>query len=205
MPHAVSVSPDFSNSALERIRSLSRPFRMLFSGLFIGFVCICVCLVLATLLYNGPHFRLSNDLVQQGQGHMLFVAEPTEEVLTTSVAIGDVPMKKRLVGIVSLGILQWGSLIMIFLHFRELFRLYERGLVFSHANVVCIRRIGFWLILWGLAPTVGHQLTVWVGVNDTGWFRMSSVAGVVLGGLLYVIARVMNLGRVIEQEKARFV
>lgn len=200
MPHAVSLSSAPHSSALDEIRSLSRPFAALFGFLFLAMLTVCIASIAAALFYGGPSLRMTPDHTS-----LLIIPDLTEQVLASTTAIGDMPLKTRLVGIVSLGILQWGSLTMIFFQFRELFRLYERGVVFAAANVACIRRLGFWLIVWGIAPTIGHQLCELASVYDEGWLRASSIAAVVLGGLLYVIGRVMNLGREIELERASFV
>lgn len=202
MPHVVPFAENPSSSALDEIRSLSRPFATLFGLLFYAMACIALFAILATLFYSGQSLRISPDHT------MISIVAPSQlsaEILAKSVAVADLPLQTRLVGIVTLGLLQWGSLTMIFCHFRELFRLYERGVVFAEANVVRIRWLGFWLIVWGVAPTVGHQICEIAGVHDEGWFRLSSVAAVVLGGLLYVIGRVVALGREIEQDRASFV
>jgi hypothetical protein len=200
MPHAVSLTSSPMSSAVDEIRSLSRPFALLFGFLFFAMLLVCVCLTLAALFYSGESLRMTPEHTR-----LDIMPELTAQELATTVAVGDMPLTTRLVGIVSLGILQWGSLTMIFFQFRELFRLYEKGIVFADVNVACIRRLGFWLIVWGIAPTIGHQLCELTGVYDEGWLRASSMAAVVLGGLLYVIGRVMNLGREIEQERASFV
>jgi len=202
MPHAVPLTVGPPSSALDEIRSLSRPFAYLFGFLFCAMALIAICAMLTTLFYSGQAFRISPDHT------VISIVGPsqlTPDVLANSVAVSDLPLQARLLGVVTLGILQWGSLTMIFFHFRALFRLYERGVVFADANVLRIRWLGFWLIVWGLAPTVGHQLCEIAGVHDEGWFRLSSVAAVVLGGLLYVIGRVVDLGREIEQDRASFV
>jgi len=202
MPHAVPLSQSAPSSALDEIRSLSKPFAFLFGLLFYAMALITLSAILATLFYSGQSLRISPDHT------MISIVAPariTAEVLANSIAIADLPLQTRLVGIVTLGILQWGSLTMLFFHFRELFRLYERGVVFAPANVVRIRRLGFWLIVWGLTPTLGHQICEITGVHDEGWLRLSSVAAVVLGGLLYVVGRVVDLGREIEQDRASFV
>jgi hypothetical protein len=207
MPHAVPVTTSPPSSALDEIRALSRPFAALFGFLFFTMAVAAICLIIATIFYTGPSFRFSVDSVSADRKELSIVAPQnlTEQVLATSVAISDLPLKTRLVGIVSIGTLQWGSLTMIFFYFRSLFRLYERGVVFAQSNVVQIRWLGFWLIAWGFAPAVGHQLCQIIGVHDEGWFRLSSVVAIVVGGLLYVIGRVVNLGREIEQDRASFV
>jgi Protein of unknown function (DUF2975) len=200
VPHTVSLPSAPASSAIDEIRSLSRPFATLFGFLFLSMLTVCVAFILAALFYSGASLRMTPDHTQ-----LLIMPDLTEQVLASTIAIADMPLKTRLVGIVSLGMLQLGSLTMIFFQFRALFRLYERGIVFATDNVACIRRIGFWLIVWGAAPTIGHQLCELTGVYDEGWLRASSIAAVVLGGLLYVIGRVMNLGREIELERASFI
>ncbi len=201
MPYAaMDQITDATASATVQIRTLSRPFSVGFGVLAAGMLALTIIVISAALFYDGPHLRLSNDHV-----NLMVKTELTDELLASSIAFGDIPLKGRLVGIFTLGILQWGALVMIFLGARRLFRLYEQGVVFAAANVECIRQIGFWLILWGVAPAIGHQITLLAGVHDEGWLRASSMAGVILGGLLFVIARVMNLGREIELDRASIV
>jgi hypothetical protein len=200
MLSTVALQHEIPTGALDQIRRLSRPFSILFSGLLLSMATIWLVMFTATLFYDGPHVRLSNDFTL-----LMFTAELTEKVLDSTIALSDIPIKSRLVGIFTLGILQWGSLMIIFFQFRELFRLYGDGLVFEHANIVCIRRIGIWLMIWGIAPTIGHQVATLFSVHDEGWFRFSSVAAIIFGGILQVMARVMKLGREMQLEQARFI
>jgi hypothetical protein len=205
VPHTVPPATILSPSASDQVRSISR----IFSGVF-ALICALMTLIVigslgAIFLYTGPNVRVVDDAAEHQAGYVLIGEPLTQRVLATSKALHEIPIRTRLVGMFTLVLFQWGTFAMVFWHLCHLFLLYGRGRIFEADNVSRIRHIGLWLILWGIAPTVSHQICNIAGITDTGWFRMSSVAGVLSGGILFVVARIMDLGRQIENERAGFV
>ena len=77
--------------------------------------------------------------------------------------------------------------------------------MFAPENVTCIRHLAVWLIVWGAAPAISHQIATLNGLMDQGWLKASSLGGIFLGGFLFVLAKVIDLGREIENDRARYI
>jgi hypothetical protein len=66
--------------------------------------------------------------------------------------------------------------------------------------------MGQWLIVYALAPFLSVQLLILLEcAADRTWFHLVEVQALVLGGILLVIAQVMEAGREIEQDRDGFV
>lgn len=191
----VLASPFEGLPALARIRALSRPFVVLFSALLGAAVVFVGGLMVALVCYGGPYLRVG----------------PTSLQITTvlggetagTVPAGDLSFVTRL-GMSACAFLVMSPAIVILWHLRGLFVLYARGIVFAAGNVARYRAIGFWLTIYAVAPMASHQIAVLTGGVDRAWFHAVSLEALVLGGMLFVIARVVDLGREIEQDQAGF-
>jgi Protein of unknown function (DUF2975) len=96
---------------------------------------------------------------------------------------------------------------------RELFRLYETGLIFTEDNVHCYRSLGRTLFVWvacnvlnhtllGLVLTIdnppGHRLLV-LGLNS------GDFSGIFVGAVVLTVAWIMDEARKIQDEQALIV
>jgi hypothetical protein len=103
-------------------------------------------------------------------------------------------------------VVQFGPAILVLANLRGLFRLYAAGTVFARENADHIKRMGQWLIVYAVAPFLSVQLLTLVDCAvDRAWFHMVEVQALVLGGILLVIAQVMEAGREIELDRDGFV
>ena len=103
--------------------------------------------------------------------------------------------------------LAWmAPVLIVFGNLRALFGLYARGVVFARGNAAHLKWIGVGLVAYGLAPGLGHLfLTVTQFEIDHAWFHVSSLQAPVLGGLMMVIAQVMEVGRELEEDRSQYV
>ena len=193
-PPAVPVEP----SAFVRIRRLSRPLEWLFAILFAAGALLLIIAVAAVLAYAGTRLQ-----VRPG-GMQIFVeaiAPPLHPGWTT---VGALPIIQKL-ALATSASLMLGPALAVLWQLRRLFQLYGSGIVLTPANARCMTLIGFWLIAYAVAPTLGHIVVTLAGFDDEGWLRMDSVKALALGLILLVIARVMAWGAEVHDDASRFV
>lgn len=89
-------------------------------------------------------------------------------------------------------------------HLRQLFALYSRGAVFTEGNIRHIKRFGLWLAVAGiLVNGAGRVFFVVTGQHAHG--IANALMAVICGGMIYVVARVMDLGRQADEERKEFI
>jgi hypothetical protein len=115
-----------------------------------------------------------------------------------SIAI-SMSFAARLIGFIPLTIIQ-GALVGAFYCLHRLFAAYRRGLVFDEAPVRWMRRAGALLIVFALAPAAFQPLVLAAGLMDRAWLHGHTIAALLVGGALFVLASVITLGREIEEE-----
>jgi hypothetical protein len=92
----------------------------------------------------------------------------------------------------------------VLFHLRQLFALYSQDVVFSADNIRHIKRFGIWLFVASIVLNLsGRMFFVLTGQqpHDTANAAMT----LIYGGITYVIARVMELGREADAERKEFV
>jgi uncharacterized transporter YbjL len=100
----------------------------------------------------------------------------------------------------------FGPKLLIFWSLRQLFALYGGGVVFARENALYIKGIGLFLVADAAAPLVVHLVLNALHLAiDQKWMHLSSLQELVLGGVVYVIALVMEHGHAIEEEQEQFV
>lgn len=190
------AEPKPESPALRRIRLVSAPFEIVFAVLGALVALVYVGTVLAGLFYTGENFRLTTA------GPTIFLAGATFP--TDSVKVSDVPIGARLIGLLPLTIIQ-GALIGAFFCLHRLFGAYRRGVVFAEAPVRWMRRAGALLILFAVAPGLFQPLVRTAGLMDRAWLHGHTIAALLIGGALFVLASVIALGREIEREGEGYV
>ena len=181
-----------------RIQARSRIFAGLFTGLLWLVTAVTVLLVLGALFYRGDHVLVSASGVDISLG-----AAPA--VPADALSLGQMATRLRIGGVVAL-LMQFGPAILVLANLRGLFRLYAAGTVFAGENARYIKRIGQWLVVYAVAPFISVQLLILADCAvDRAWFHMVEIQALVLGGILLVIAQVMEAGREIEQDRNGFV
>ncbi|MGD9814858.1 MAG: hypothetical protein AB7Q23_06640 [Hyphomonadaceae bacterium] len=179
------------SAALRRIRRLSLPFEVVFALLAMLVTLVYAGAVLAALFYTGEHFRLTEA------GPTLYLG--SDAFAPGSIAISDVPLTARLIGLFPLTVIQ-GALIAAFYFLHRLFGAYRRGVVFDEAPVRWMRRAGFALIMFAIAPGLFQPLVRGAGLMDRAWLHGHTIAALLVGAALFVLASVIALGRDIEKE-----
>lgn len=188
----------FGASRHARIRTLSRGFAWLFAIAAVLYAATVVALIAGTLIDNPYLFFGPN-------GGMIDDTPETPPLDSTYILMSTVPIGQR-VAFVLLGLPQFVPGILLLLSLRGLFNLYAAGIVFAPQNVQRFKQVGLCLIAHGLAPALCQFAMRAAGVAfDQAWFHLASIHALVLGGILLVIAMVMEVGREIEQERAEFV
>jgi hypothetical protein len=193
---AVAADPESDRPEQRAIRVRSRLFAALFTTALALALVFTLILCAAVLFYDGP-------LLAFGPGGVWIAPTPGEAAHLSPLTAFS--FGQRLTGVFALMMLT-GPAIFIFLHLRSLFQLYAKGVVFAQVNAHHIKATGTGLIAYAMAPFLANRAIWLAGVTlDPVWFHFDEVQALVLGGLLFVIAGVMQLGCEIEQERDGFV
>lgn len=175
-----------TDDRVQKIQKTSRRFRLLFGGLL---VVIPAVNVLFWLGFNHlpPGFL---------DGMPVVIARPLPFWVLASVF---------LVNLLPVGVAMYGMAAL-----RKLFGLYERGIIFSAETVACFRRLGWSVILWVLASTLFQTAAsvLFTLGNPPGQkqlviqFSSNHLAVIIAGGIVILIARIMDQGRMLQDEQA---
>lgn len=178
-----------SDNGLTRIQRTSRRFRLFFEVLII-------LVPLANLA-----FWIGFNWLPAGFLQHLPVA-PTGPLPMPVLAAGF------LVSLLPLAVVVFGLLSL-----RTLFVLYENGIIFAGENVRCFRRLGYAFIAWVFATILHTPLLsiVLTATNPPGEKALVLQVGsphlttLITGGIVLLIAWVMDEGRKLEDEQAHTV
>ena len=183
---------------LARIRRLSRPLEWLFVGLFAVGVVLLAVAVVAVLTYTG-------DRLQIRPGGMQIYIEPVVPPPPPGwTTVGVIPLIRKMALATSACLMIVPALAILW-QLRRLFRLYGSGEILGAENARIIGLIAGWLVAYAIAPTVGHLVVEAAGFDDEGWLRLDSLQALLLGLILFVMARVMRWGAEVADDAARFV
>ena len=186
-----------SRSRHAQIRQLSRLFAWLFAGISALYSAFVLMLIAGFLIEN-PYVYF-----WPGGGVLELSGVPPE--LPGIVQASALPLWHRLFAVFCL-IGMFAPGLMASLNVHGLFRLYAAGTVFAAGNALRFRHIGIWLMAFAVAPGIGQlAMRLTETAIDRNWFHAWEVHALILGGLLFVISLVMEVGREIEQERAEFV
>jgi hypothetical protein len=183
--------------AFRRIRWASKGLAALFTLLLAAYGLISAALIAAFVVpFAGGRLGI-------GPTGMFITSGP--RLPASYVAVDALPLVQRLAHI-PVGVLHAAPVLMIFWSLRQLFGLYGRGVVFARQNAIHIKWIGACLAVHAVAPLAGVMfLRALHLVVDQQWMHGYSLQELVLGGIVYVIAEVMQVGREIEEERSQFV
>ena len=193
-----ALALDTVTSQHARIQELSRIFAGLFLGIIVLYALWCALIMISAV--DNPYLHGSLGPT----GGKLFLGEPPP-LPADFVPIPSLPIWHRLFFLVVFVAAQ-APFFMVFANVRALFQLYARGVVFAADNARRFKLTGLWLIAAAIAPALSQVVQRGAGLAiDRAWFHMWEVHALILGGLLFVISLVMEVGREIEQERAEFV
>lgn len=182
--------------ARRRIRRMSLPFESLFAVLT-GLVVAGVLTVLIVGVLPGP----ASIWIGADNTWLVWASDtPPPDTMPFSALPGPTRLAG---GGAFLGIA--GSLGAGFWFLRALFGAYRRGDVFGAAPQGHMKSAAIALIVFALAPGLLQPLLRLAGSPDRAWFHGHSLAALMVGGVLIVLARVMALGREVERETREFV
>jgi hypothetical protein len=193
----VEETPAAQARSYRRIRAASQGLAALFTLLFAADALLVAALLLAFLVpYTGQHLGI-------GPTGMLIHSGP--QLPAPYVAVDGLPLGQRLAH-VPVGLLNAAPVLVMFWSLRQLFGLYGKGVVFARENAILIKWIGAGLVAHAAAPGLGVLfLSAVHQVIDHRWMHAASLQELVLGGIVYVIAEVMQVGRELEEERSQFV
>ena len=203
MAQVLEFDPAASSRPVEtpphrRIRWASRALSVLFGVIFAIDVVLVATMAVSFLVdFPGGHVGIGRPgmLLTLGAAPM-----PAGYQLVSSL-----PAPQRLAH-VAMGLVVCPPSLMIFWNLRQLFRLYGQGVVFSEANARRIKAIGLWLAVNAVAPLISvSTLSALHMAVDHKWFHGDTIPQLVLGGVVYVIAQVMQVGHQIEEERDQYI
>ncbi len=204
MAHVMELHPQADAASVEppshlRIRRASRALALLFGLIFVLDLIFLASLAFAFLT------RFAGDHLTIGPKGMMITFGADEPAGPGYLPVGNLPVVQRLAHM-AMGVVVFTPGLLILWNLRRLFGLYGRGVVFSEANARLIKHIGLWLAANAIAPLVSVTvLTLLHMVVDHAWFHADTIPKILLGGVVYVIGMVMEVGRQIEEEQGQFV
>ena len=118
--------------------------------------------------------------------------------------VSQMSLVTRLAGLVDLVLAALPPFFILW-HLRALFRLYAAGRVFARENAAQLQRIGLWLMLLLPVKFISNLVFRLAGGSDHAWLHATGIYALILGAIVMVIAKVMELGHEIEKEHGEFV
>jgi hypothetical protein len=195
------VGENMSN--ISRIKSVSHKFRLFFT---FWLVCTPILYILYWVFFNDlPVLARSGGLPPTIVMPRLFVRVSG---LSPIIVSQDLSMKFRftafIVSLIPMSIDIAGLLTLV-----KLFKLYEKGKIFTIDNVKCFRRLGYILIIWAFASVLYDMIISGVLTHTQikpllfGMsLRSADLTTLIIGGIVLVISWVMNEGCKLEEEHA---
>ncbi len=202
MVHVLQLKPALADAASQapayrRIRWASRALSILFMVILAGYAAFAWMLGLGFFIPGlGRHVGIGPE------GMLVAFGPPLAHPY---VAVNTLPLVQRLAHVAA-GVLVFGPKLAIFWSLGRLFGLYGQGVVFARANAHHIKWIGIWLAADAAAPFAVHLILNALHMAiDQRWAHLASLQELVLGGVVWVIAQVMEVGREIEEDRGQFV
>lgn len=177
------------NENINRIQRVSGTFRLLFTVLIFF---IPVMTLMYWMLFNYLPAGFTTELPVAVSQDLPFLT------LLLAFLVNLIPVSVAVYGAISL---------------RELFKLYERAIVFSERNVNCFRRLGYTLISWVFANLIFVVLiSVVLTFNNlpgervvVAQFGSSDVVTLIIGAIVLLVSWVMEEASRLENEQAHTV
>jgi hypothetical protein len=187
-------------NALRQLQRLSHPFVILLSIAFALMVLFQIFVIAMLFFFHGRgawHAALSFSAA--GINLSIFAnPDQSPDVALESLAVGQ---RATLALLASLCATCGGFVIF---HLRHLFALYSRGVVFAEDNIRHIKRFGLWLVVAAVVVN-GSGRIFFIVTGQHEHDTANAAMAVIYGGMTYVVARVMELGRQADEERKEFV
>jgi hypothetical protein len=186
-------------TALRQLRRLSRPFVILLSIAFGALVLVQTAFIIALLFFHGSddwHAAVGSSA--DGIGLSIWGKDQPPGVPLDSLSFGQRSALALLTAFC-----MTGSALALF-HLRQLFALYSRGEVFAAENIRHIKGFGLWLIAAAIMINIANRLFPMITGEPSHGFANAAMA-VLYGGMTYVVAKVMELGRRADEDRRGFI
>jgi hypothetical protein len=171
---------------ISRIRKVSRLFRVFFT----------IWLACTPLLYIS-YWAFFNEL-----------PEPIRNTGLPGIITQALSVKDRCWGFLA-SLIPMSITIAAFWILVKLFALYEKGAIFTAANVKCFRRLGYILLLWSFLGVIYAKfifsLFPFLSPHEHVTLALQShevITMFLIGGVLVLISWVMDEGRELEDEQS---
>ena len=187
-------------NALGHLQRLSQPFVILLS-IALGLLVLVQIFFIAMLLFfhGGNVWHAAVSYSASGINLSIFAnADSSPDVALESLAYGQRAMLALLAAVCS----TCGGFVIFHLH--QLFALYARGVVFAEGNIRHIKRFGLWLVVAAVVVN-GSGRVFFIVTGQHSHDTANAAMALIYGGMTYVIARVMELGRQADEERKEFV
>jgi len=197
----IKETPIPDEKALRQIRRLSRPLLILLSVALGLLILVQIPQIVALLFFfhgNGTwHAAVSSSA--SGINLSIFARpDHSPDVMVELLSFGQRSVLALLGALCAV----CGG--MAIFHLRQLFALYCRGDVFTEDNIRHIKRFGLWLAVAGVVVNgAGRVFFVVTGQHAHG--IANAAMAVICGGMIYVVAWVMDLGRQADEERKGFI
>ncbi|MEM9964890.1 MAG: hypothetical protein AAGC58_06030 [Asticcacaulis sp.] len=186
------------SDARRRIRRLSVPFEVAFTFIGTG---ILFVVVLILLLAFAPVSAIASIWVGPGNAYIVpaFEAPPLG-----ASAFSDLPILTIATAGLAFFLIS-GPLVIACYYLKRLFAHYRLGDVFGKDPQVAMQNAAVALIAFALPPGLLQPVLRLAGSPDRQWFNSHSLATLMVGTVLLVLARVLVLGREVEDEAKGFI
>lgn len=194
-----------SPQALARIRALSRPIAVLLS-IALGLIFLVQggeILAVLFAFHPGDRWQANVGFHEIGFDLTGYPAAHPQAPPPGSVSLQTLGLAQR-AAVAALAVACAGGYAVALYNLRQLFALYSRGVIFSAANVSRMKWFALWLVIAAVAINVSgrlFELMARPAVHPTA----NVVMAMFYGGMIYVIARVMELACQADQERGEFV
>jgi hypothetical protein len=191
--------------ALQRIRWVSQPIRILIAIALALAIVVPIFQILVLLFFAG-HVGSMRAFVSLGAwGVGLNVVDAAQQLHLHNppqIPVDTLSVQQRC-AVAALGALCAACTALTLSRLYQLFGLYSRGIVFAESNIRHIKWFGIWLVATAIAANVAARLFVW-STGSIAESTANAALAVVFGAMIYVIAHVMELGREADLERKDF-
>lgn len=126
----------------------------------------------------------------------------------TPLIPNELPIKFQILGLFA-SLLPLSALIYVIINIRKLFSFYKEGVIFSFEHVSLFKKTAKALILWVVLSIIyeSAKSVIFSAGNPPGsrvlkvGFSSAEFTTLVLGGIVFIIAWVMDEGRIITEEQ----
>ena len=169
-----TMVPQAHASRLKRIQKISRNLKICVLLYFIAPLC---CIV-----FNFKSVHLASGMVSLFN----YPYANVSDIPAPMYVLSGIGTAVYLLGIISL---------------YRLLCLYEKGVFFSAANVSQIKKLGCYLVVYGVLAIVADATHAGGFVFPVVLFEGAASPWIVVGGAIYIIAWIMDEGRKIQEEQ----